>query len=77
MATAFTIERDVPMPTGDGRGRPTTYPFGSMLVGDSFTVGEERGRSAVRAAYLYGSRHGLTFTVRKLESGNYRIWRAA
>lgn len=72
---SFIIDRDVPIPADDGRGRKSIYPFRDMLVGDSFFAINNVLR---RAASLYGKRHNKVFTVRKVtEDGviGYRCWR--
>jgi hypothetical protein len=83
------IEKDVPIPTACGRGRPTKYPFAEMEVGDSFAVplaGESYGRhsgdkaaaSLSRNSHTYGKKHGKTFTVRQLnDEGVARVWRVS
>lgn len=73
------IEKNVRMPTNINR----KYPFGDMSVGDSFEVpvsgtNQQKKRDAVSArtaAILYGKRHGLKFTVRKMPDGTVRCWR--
>ena len=54
MATAFKVERGVPLPEPKGGpGAPAKYPFGDMEVGDSFFVpaasyeGSKTGHMAV------------------------------
>lgn len=76
MASAFKIDRDIPVPADIGRGRRCLYPFQDMRVGDSFVA---EGLSAVRAAHAWGSRHKATFASRQLERGSnqFRIWRLA
>ena len=70
----FTIESGVEMP--ETRGRPMTYPFAEMQVGDSFAVPVEK-LVAVRSAlskWRQANGGGKEFSVRKHE-GAYRCWR--
>jgi hypothetical protein len=70
----ITIEKNVPIPR---RGRPATYPFQEMEIGDSFLIPEQDEIARVsRAAYMYGNRNGKTFAVRRTEAGQ-RVWRLA
>lgn len=70
----YKIEKNIPPPTSNGK---TKYPFHEMEVSDRIFVPCE-DRSPATAAYTYGSRHGVKFTVRKVtEDGvvGLRIWR--
>lgn len=74
----FKIEHDVrlPSPTG-GTGRPLTYPWVDMEVGDSIKIDAESGyKRAASAAQAYGKRHDMKFASRKNGDGA-RIWRMA
>jgi hypothetical protein len=76
-ANVMQIEKDVPMPTSKGRGRPPKYPFGKMEIGDSFFVnftGDASRCNEVVAAYQYGRQNNKAFSARK-EDGGIRIWR--
>lgn len=87
----FEIQKGIPIPESRGRrGRPNTYPFAAMKVGDSFSVPVEPGRpiayvqKSIRAAALsFAKRHGNVgheYVTRSLrEDGNLavRIWRTA
>ena len=71
---SIKIDKDVDLPER-GAGRPNTYPFGEMEVGDSFFVDgipKERVRSA---ANQYGIRHGRKYATRSVDGG-IRVWRA-
>ena len=67
---SFKIEKNVPMPT-EARGRNGKYPWPNMQVGDSVVV----DYTAKQASYKYAIYHGLTFTARRQDDGNYRVWR--
>jgi len=48
-----------------------------MQVGDSFLVLDADWIKNLRsAAYMYGRRHGVKFTIRKYGEG-WRLWRVA
>lgn len=73
------IDSDIPMPFFQGKsGRPETYPWGKLEVGQSFFVpnGNDRWfRSSCGAA---GKRYGWQFRVRAwTENGveGVRVWR--
>lgn len=67
------IEKNIPL--NDGRGRPLKYPWPGMAVGDSFFADIEP--DVLRAAaYRYGQKHGMLFTVRR-EGDGARAWRTA
>ena len=70
---AFKIEPGIPQPNNYMR-----YPFGAMLVGDSFraTPATVKVRKSLASSSAnYAKRHpGYRFTVRKVKGG-YRVWR--
>ena len=70
---SFKIEKSVPTPVSEGRGRPMKYPWPDMAVGDSILFPTDRG---YRAAFSYGKRHGKKFVMRT-EGGKVRVWRTA
>lgn len=65
----YKIEKKV-APPKQRFGKPATYPFRDMRVGDSFEFPKRKRMSARRAAYLFGQRNWGKFMAR----GN-RIWR--
>ena len=68
----YQIDKDVPLPPTTGVGRKLKYPFDKLQPGDSFIATV----NAVRyAAYGYGKRHGLVFSVSKKSENEYRCWR--
>lgn len=69
--TDYVIEKDIPVTGSDRRKRK--YPFGDMVVGDSFAV--EKNDKVTPAASNFGIRHGMKFSVLKQEDGTYRVWR--
>lgn len=72
------IETGIPAPVRKGRGRPASYPFADMKVGDSFFV--ECDEKKIQHIRVYASssakRLGFRFTVSK-EAGGVRCWRVA
>lgn len=62
------IERDIAPPPP-----LQSYPFGEMLIGDSFLTRQPRSRVAP-AASDYGRRHGKRFSVR-VDGDALRVWR--
>ena len=64
------VEKDVPI--------PNRYPFDEMEVDDSFAVPPEIARNTVSvAAGRYGDKHGMKFTVRRMDDKTLRCWRIA
>ena len=74
MQTLITIDRDVPLPEGAGRGGPPKYPFRKMEIGDSFEA--PNSASLVRSAHAFGSRNGRKFATRR-HGDQVRVWRVA
>lgn len=71
------IEKNIPIPEIEGRGRPREYPFYDMEVGDSvFFDGETLPCKQYVAAKIAGSKTGKTFSGRTVDGG-VRIWRTA
>ncbi len=71
------IEKDIPIPKGEGRGRKPHYPFGCMEVGDSvFFEGKNTGSKEYVAANALGAYHGKKFSGRTVDGG-LRVWRVA
>ena len=50
------------------------WPFAEMQVGQSFVIEEKYVQRCYNAAYGYGLRHGMKFTLRKV-NGVYRCGR--
>jgi hypothetical protein len=89
----YIIESNIPLPPRKfgTNGRPTTYPFAHMRVGDSFEVNlsEYTGKHAKKIEQVmttigncargYAKRHNPTakFTTRKMSQTAARIWRTA
>jgi len=72
---AMKIERHIPVPPETATRQ--LYPFPDMQVGDSFLVLDADWIKNLRsAAYMYGRRHGVKFTIRKYGEG-WRLWRVA
>jgi len=73
----FTIENNVPIPTvNKSGGRTPKYPFGLMVVGNSFfaEVPEAEAKQIQRAAAAFARRNKVTFTTRRSAVG-VRVWR--
>lgn len=76
----FAIERHVPMPkrTSPLSGRPATYPFARMKVGDSFFISTHKRKKQVASAAANWARHqenGWKFSVLTMPDKTYRCWR--
>jgi hypothetical protein len=82
MATAFKIDKGIPVPDRQGGHGNSKYPMANMEVGDSFFVpwGEDRLRTrsvlsnAVAAFHLRNK--PKRFTTHR-EEGGIRVWRTA
>lgn len=61
----YKIEKQIPIPPGNGRDKVRKYPFNEMEIGDSFGIGST-GSAKVRydAAAAYGSRLSLEHRIR-------------
>ena len=73
MATKPVIEKGVPVPASSA-GRPNTYPFKEMEVGDSFFVPNPKYAGVYSSAKLAG----VKVTSRRVnENGTdgLRVWR--
>ncbi len=77
--TEFKIEKNVKMPKSYGGG--PLYPWGKMIVSNSFFVpsweGEKTQRTQSRvsaAARVWGKRNNVKFASRQVDGG-VRIWR--
>lgn len=68
----FQIEKNIPLRS---RGPEVKYPFGDMLVGDSFVAPSEHTRIAqAAAAFAKYKGGGMKFATRKVDAGT-RVWR--
>lgn len=81
---AFKIEKDVPVPVIEGRGRNALYPWKQMNAGDSFVVplSESRAKSfhCLRTSLIGSAKVALgktgCVTTRILEDEfGVRVWR--
>lgn len=72
------IESDVPLMASHKNGRPASYPWREMQVGDSILIPAERThpKHASKRAYAASKRTGYKFTCRTQEDG-VRVWRIA
>lgn len=70
------IEKNIPIPRPNAeRGK---YPFHKMEIGDSFVVPIDSRGAVVAAGNCYKKKHGMRFTTRRTECGQFvRIWRIA
>lgn len=67
----FEIDKKIPIPN-ISRPKRSKYPWAKLQVGDSVLVVTD---DAVRAAYAFAKRHGVTFICRRDETGAARVWR--
>lgn len=74
--SSISIESGVPLPASYINGRPASYPFRKMEVGQSIFIPEEKvsPHHAAKRAYAAGRRTGYKFTCRKVDGG-VRVWR--
>ena len=69
---SYQIDKDVPLPPTTGVGRKLKYPLDKLQPGESFVADV----NAVRyAAYGYGKRNKMVFSVEKKSETEYRCWR--
>ena len=69
------VEKFIPMPEEENRGRPAKYPFSQMEVGDSvFASGESTTGRTYIAACAFGKYRGWKFSGKSVPGG-VRIWR--
>lgn len=70
------IESGVPVPASYKNGRPPSYPFREMEVGQSIYIPatEVFPRYAAKRAYAAGRRAGFKFVCRRDDDG-VRVWR--
>lgn len=73
----YKIDKNVPMPVKDGRGRPTKYPLLSMKVGDSFLIPFTKRHSSNRSIPIpYRTAERLKIKIiSRSEKNGVRIWR--
>lgn len=80
--TPLKIQKGVPIPTKDRRGRPYFYPWRDMQVGDSVVIsadpttdtGLKAISSARTAASRYGAIHEMKFRALSNAKG-ITVWR--
>ena len=70
----YTIEKNHPV-TNEFSGKPPTYPFKDMEIGDSFVFPLKKRGAVASAAYLFGGRHNKKFITRKVTESEARCWR--
>lgn len=72
----FKIEKKIPIPNNiTGKvGATAKYPYSKLSIGDSFVIDSETDnfRSTMSK---YGKSHNLTFTIKRLNKQQCRIWR--
>jgi hypothetical protein len=72
------IEDDIPIPppSKKRRGRPNTYPWRTINVGQSFKRWPQTPKKSFGSmASSYGRMLDRKFVVRTLEDGSTRVWR--
>jgi len=70
----ITLEKDMPIPPANGAN--ARYPFGDMVVGDSFALPKQQANSVRSAASQFGKRNDMRFAVR-VQGEQVRVWRTA
>jgi len=79
LSQVIKIDKDVPIfNRGQRGGRAAKYPFRSMVVGDSFFVGNVNPRTFGPYVHTVGVRLGASFRARvTTEDGvkGMRVWR--
>jgi len=75
-AVAVQIDHDIPIPDQRrGGARPAVYPFGGMVVGDSFAMRGDIANRIRSAAQKWRERHpGWDYRTAK-KDGEVRLWR--
>ena len=73
----FEIDKNIPIPMSDRIDGNAKYPFGSMEVGDSFAIQNDKRTSVRLAARSWVLRRSLSwkFAVRLDTTGQLRCWR--
>lgn len=74
-AISYKIDKDVPRPACGSGVRH--FPFNEMEVGDSFAIPFAEAQRVRTAATNYGIKHGIKFSVLKVDSETSRCWRVA
>lgn len=74
----YKIDKGVPIPKQETRGRRPIYPFGKLEVGDSFAVDIELRERIQAYAAQYKRYHGggWDYVTRSNETET-RVWRTA
>jgi hypothetical protein len=76
MQKTIRIEKNVALPPPQV-GRPPTYPFAAMEIGDSFLMRIEAKDRVREAAQAWRRRHeGWNYRTR-IEADGIRVWRIA
>lgn len=70
----IVIDRNVPLPKRS-TGRPRTYPFDKMGVGESFEIPHNKHSSVRQCAFSYGKRNKKKFAIRRVDADTFRCWR--
>ena len=68
------IDKNAPLPTSHGRGRPAAHPINSLAAGESFLCPPEMPATNVRMLIQYHQRKGKKYTTRTTPEG-LRVWR--
>lgn len=74
----ISIDKNVPIPTGQCGGRPAKYPFLDMEVGDSFLLecsADDLAKFQRRATNSANSLFGKGHITTRQEAGGVRVWR--
>ena len=71
----FKIEQGIAIPTASN-DHNRKYPFSAMKVGDSFAINGVNSAAVANAAYAFGAKNKMKFSVRRTSDG-HRCWRKA
>lgn len=70
------ITNTLPLPKASAGGKPLTYPFDELCIGQSFSIkGDKKKYQSIRsAANKYGKKHGKRFVTR-FSDRTITVWR--
>jgi hypothetical protein len=73
------IQRGLKVPAKKKTGRPRTYDFAKLRIGDAFTIQADKWPSVRSIASRYRRDHNERFALQAGEptAGRMRVWRVA